>query len=89
MEGSRFCLRNAHVALRAKEQPALVEEASKTIATFRQALKPTPCDHVERGQVVLCKMRGFCEWPAIVTGFEKNLITVEFFGDHTTQKTAI
>lgn len=61
----------------------------KTVATFRQVLKPTPCDDVKEGQIVLCKMKGYCEWPAKVTGFEKNLIKVEFFGDHTTQKTAI
>lgn len=34
-------------------------------------------------------MRGFCEWPARVTGFENALILVEFFGDYTTHKAGI
>lgn len=51
--------------------------------------KATPAKSVQLGEVVLCKMRGFCEWPARVTGFENGLILVEFFGDHTTHKAAI
>lgn len=41
------------------------------------------------GQVVLCKMRGYAEWPAMVVGIEENLIHVEFFGDHTRYKCAV
>lgn len=43
--------------------------------------KPKPCSRVEKGQIVLLKMRGYTEWPAIVTGFEKNLIVAKFFGN--------
>lgn len=48
-----------------------------------------PCDHVVMGQVVLCKMKGHCEWPAKVTGFKDNLKCIEFFGDHTTHEAAL
>lgn len=51
--------------------------------------KPKPTVSVQLGEVVLCKMRGFCEWPARVFGIENGLIHVEFFGDHTTHKAAI
>lgn len=47
------------------------------------------CSHVELGQVVLCSYKGWPEWPALVTGFEKNMINIEFFGDHTTFKAAL
>lgn len=41
------------------------------------------------GDVLVCKMKGFCSWPCIVIGIDHNLINVEFFGDHTTHKAAI
>lgn len=84
-ECSRLRPRKAKVAKVVERSTKL----TKTIATLRQAAKPKPCDHVEKGQIVLCKMKGFCEWPAIVTGFENNLIKIEFFGDHTTHKAAV
>lgn len=34
-------------------------------------------------------MRGFCEWPGIVTEIENGLITVNFFGDCTFHKATI
>lgn len=49
----------------------------------------TPCDQVVIGQVILCKMRGYCEWPAKVTGFDSTLICIEFYGDHTTHKSTL
>lgn len=69
-----------------------IDKKSKKIGAIvkRQPIpKPTPCDHIDIGQVVLCKMRGFVEWPALVTGFNNNLIAIEFFGDKTTHKAAI
>lgn len=51
--------------------------------------KPIPCKSVDIGEVIVCKMRGFVEWPAFVTGFEKNLVCIQFFGDNTTHKAAV
>lgn len=47
---------------------------------------PKKCSYVEVGQIVLFKLRGYCEWPALVTRIERNIIFVQFFGDQTTQK---
>lgn len=51
--------------------------------------KPVPCELVEIGQVLLCKMRGYVAWPALVNGIENKLISIEFFGDKTTHKATI
>lgn len=51
--------------------------------------KPKSCEHLEKGEIILCKLRGYCEWPAIVVEFEKNSVQLEFFGDHTTCKTSL
>lgn len=48
-----------------------------------------PVKSVQLGEVVLCKMRGFCEWPCIVKGFEKGMVSVEFFGDYSVHKAAL
>lgn len=55
----------------------------------RSSKPAKPCDGVEEGKIVLCKIRGYCHWPAVVTGIENNLISIEFFGDKTTQKTSL
>lgn len=52
-------------------------------------LKPKPADSASIGEVMLCKMKGYCEWPCFVTHIEHGLISVEFFGDHTTHRAAI
>lgn len=65
------------------------ENHCKVVTIRRPRPKAFPCDHVELGQIVLFKMNGYCEWPAIVTGFEGNLIHVRFFGDNTTCKGVI
>lgn len=62
---------------------------SREVAVRSTVPKPKRCDKVNIGEIVMCKMRGFNEWPAIVTGFENNLIVVEFFGDHKTHKSSI
>lgn len=41
------------------------------------------------GDVTLCKLRGYCEWPCFVTSLDNNMIEVEFFGDHTSYKAKI
>lgn len=62
---------------------------SKALVLVRTNPKPQPCNSVGVGEVILCKMRGFPEWPAIVTGFDNNLVCIKFFGDQTTHKTAV
>lgn len=52
-------------------------------------IRPEPCKEVEINQIVLFKMRGHCEWPAYVLSKEGNIVEVEFFGDHTTQRSAL
>lgn len=44
---------------------------------------------VEINDIVLCKMRGYCLWPAMVTGLKNGLVSIQFFGDHTTHTAAI
>lgn len=45
--------------------------------------------NLQKGDITLCKMRGFCEWPCFVTGTDGKFIHVEFFGDRTTYKAKI
>lgn len=58
-------------------------------ALVRRRFAPKKCDKIEIGQIVLFKLRGFCEWPAFVTGINGNKIDVEFFGDQTVQNGTI
>lgn len=51
--------------------------------------KPKSCHNITENKIVLCKVRGFCEWPARVVGITNNVISVEFFGDHSTRKTSV
>lgn len=61
----------------------------KTRSLVKPSKNPKPASRVEIGEVVVCKMKGFCEWPAIVTGVDGRMVSVEFFGDHTTHRAAI
>lgn len=68
----------------------VVKPAKKRNAIVRRRVPiMKQCEHVEIGEILLCKLRGYPEWPAFVTGKEGNMIAVEFFGDHTTYKTNI
>lgn len=64
-------------------------QKSKALAKIEPVPKPVPCELVEIGQVLLCKMRGYVAWPALVNGIENKLISIEFFGDKTTHKATI
>lgn len=66
-----------------------MNKKSKEIVRFKPTSKPKPCERVEIGEIVLCKMRGYCEWPASVTELQKNVVHIEFFGDHTTHKSTL
>lgn len=44
---------------------------------------------VEINDIVLCKMRGYCLWPAMVTGVKNGLVSIQFFGDHTNHTAAM
>lgn len=87
--GSILRPRIAKVAEGVREEPPKNKKVSKAVSRSRQFTKPKPCDSIEKGDVVLCKMRGYCEWPGIVTGFERNLVVIRFFGDDTIHKAAI
>lgn len=50
---------------------------------------PSPCEHVNEGEVVLCQMRGFSAWPSRVIEIVGDLVQVRFFGDQTTYKTTV
>lgn len=77
-----------HPSKRLKTNKA-AKSKPKSNALVRRISKPQPCKRVEIGEVVLCKMRGFKEWPSYVTGFEKKLVCIQFFGDQTTHKAAV
>lgn len=51
--------------------------------------KPKPLEKANIGDVILCRLKGYPAWPCRVTDVEKNMISVEFFGDGTTTKTSI
>lgn len=65
------------------------KKTTKAVVRRGQKSSAEPCDRVVVGQVVLCKMKGFCECTAIVTGLEGNQIAIRFFGDNTTHKAAL
>lgn len=71
-------------------QPITSKRSKKSTALVR-AKHPMAvlCERVDVNDVILCKMRGFCPWPALVTEINGNSVFVEFFGDHTTQKTTL
>lgn len=51
--------------------------------------KLSPMKEVVNGQIVLCKLRGYCEWPARILNIDGKKINVQFFGDNTTANTNI
>lgn len=68
------------------------QDKSKTSRALVKHKSVSPCEplqNVELGQVLLCKIRGFAEWPATVTDINDNAIEVTFFGDGTTYTTSI
>lgn len=73
---------------RKKPKIEIKNKTAKSKALVRTTSKPMPCKSVDIGEVILCKMRGFPEWPAFVTGFDRNLACIQFFGDQTTHKAA-
>lgn len=72
------------------EQRKIGQPSQKKRALVK-AIKPrlVPVEEVKIGDIVLCKMRGYCAWPSKVIAIENAVIDVEFFGDHTTNKTSI
>lgn len=66
-----------------------IRKKSTAVAPYKSIPKPVPLKNVKINEIVLCKMKGFCEWPGLVTGFDKKLVVVTFFGDKTTHKAAV
>lgn len=56
---------------------------------YRVDQAPTLLEKVELNEIILCKMTGFCEWPAKVLSIDGNRIHVQFYGDKTTACTSI
>lgn len=52
-------------------------------------VKAVPLETVHQDEIILVKMRGFCEWPARVVQIKGNAIHVQFFGDSTTHTTTM
>lgn len=75
----------------ATNQPMKIREKKKNtvLVSKRVPIKPEPCKHVEVNQIVLFRMRGFCEWPSRILSIDKNVVEVQFFGDRTTQKSVL
>lgn len=65
------------------------EKKAKKRALVPLGKKPKQCGKLEIGDVILCKIRGYAEWPCFVTGLNGNSVDVKFFGDNTTFKTTI
>lgn len=59
---------------------------STKIVPRRPKLKPDRLTTVVPNQIVLFKMSGFCEWPAIVKNVEGDIVDIQFFGDNTTHR---
>lgn len=93
--GRKMGLNNYTSALRSRGKSVLKQTKTERVKQKKTALvkavqpKLVPVERVAVGDVVLCKMRGFCAWPAKVIENENAMINVEFFGDHTTHKTSI
>lgn len=67
-------------------------QLAKTKALVLSKAAPKKVASLMVGEIALCKMRGFCEWPCVVTavhGIDRKMIEVEFFGDHTIHKAKI
>lgn len=89
-ELNQYSLRNKR---KRDESTSHLPSSKKTKTLVRREpkskLKPIPCEQVGIGEIVLCKMKNWCEWPAVVTRIDGNLISIRFFGDGSTQKMSI
>lgn len=66
------------------------KKRNTALKRYRSGTAPTQLETVEISQILLCRMRGFCEWPAKVLLInDDDNIYVEFYGDHTFQWTNI
>lgn len=72
-------------------KPIKIGKSDQKKRALVRAIKPklVPIEQVEIGDIVLCRLRGFCAWPSTVVAIEKTVIDVEFFGDQSTPKTSI
>lgn len=78
---------NAIAGTKSKKQTKSGKKSQALIKS--NSIKPKPLDCIQIGQVVLCKLRGYCEWPALVNSITGDSINVTFFGDNTTARTTI
>lgn len=70
--------------MHAPKKQALKRKRSHETSTACQ-----PVSTVEIGQVILCKLRGWCEWPGRVSQIVNDKIKVTFYGDYSITWTSI
>lgn len=81
---------NQHQPIPGQSKIIATKTKTKSTAIVRMTNpKAVCCKEVHIGSTVLCKIKGYCPWPALVTDIDKNMVFVEFYGDHTIQKTTI
>lgn len=56
--------------------------SSKQLVKVKKA-KTVPVKTAHQGEILLVKMRGFCEWPGRVEQVNGNVFHIKFFGDGT------
>lgn len=81
--------RKMHVNQELKSKTRKMADKPLTVVVQRPKCMPSPCKSVELNEILLFKLSGFCEWPCFVTRIESGMIHIEFFGDHTIQKSKI
>lgn len=81
--------RKMHVNHEIKSKTRKMADNPLTVVAQKPKCMPLPCKSVELNEILLFKLSGFCEWPCYATRIDNGMIHIEFFGDHTIQKSKI
>lgn len=83
--------RTLRSAMKPVSMKPIEEKKSKkvSLAVVRKKSTAANVESVALNEIIICKMRGFCAWPARVIKIDGTRITVQFFGDNTTHTTTI
>lgn len=78
--------RNAQRDSQSNEKVQAQKKNTKALKRYRptKGTSPSPATNVTIGKIVLCKMRGYPEWPATIKTINNKKVHVQFFGDNTT-----
>lgn len=71
-----------------EKEPNHIKNKKTAFVVRKPPMKRVIPQNVNVNDIVLFKMRGFFAWPALVIGINNKVVEVEFFGDHTTQKSS-